>query len=462
MKAQREPTVMATLTKGEGMTLLIAPVSENVARQIERSGCNPQIQLLFRPGELSYKNFYIKNHLSEKVASDVWAMLSGKIVRRNRKRQQITSVRARVPLDAWQEFAERITREEHHGLEIPPSESAPAGSQSDQTAEGSDLQRLLRVDRILDPDSQDRTAEFRSLLEAAANGDPEAQYKVAESLIRGRQISESNFDDLYENERAAQRWYSSAAELGHLGAQYKVGRERLENWYHLGDMESDSEETRQQKVGESHAKGLELMVSAAKQGHEGAQDYLAWFYARNSFRITKKPPKTLTYGSPPDCAYDWGSAIKWLTKTAERGSWEAAAGIAEIYSHVLEDFGKAAEWFQRSIDMGSTAAWVKYSLGLLYEEGRGVAVSIERAINLYNEAAHDTTAKPAKDRVAALFLGGHGTPEDFRQAKKWLVKDLRSREHGDGRDKVTRLRAAKLLHHMYPDKYAAPQDDWRH
>jgi TPR repeat protein len=294
-------------------------------------------------------------------------------------------------------------------------DSAPSGLQPIQAAGNIDIQMVKEV---------------------AECGDPEAQYRLAETLIHDKPLPNcSDFRD--SNLYLSQLLFTKAAESGHPMAQYEVGKLRLGNNYYLMDRSQSfgDEKTVTVWASDSHAEGLKLMTLAAEQGCEEAQDYLAWFfpraYIKNHEQIRGQSIRKfcdLMGYEFPKYAYDWDQAIKWLTKKAERGNWKAANELANIYGAVLcdfeRDYSKEAEWRQKAIDMGSVYSSDKRKLGCLYEAGLGVPQSIEKAIKLYNEVAlHDDEAA---ERLEALFALGHGTQEDRRQAEKWLTEHLTS------------------------------------
>jgi uncharacterized caspase-like protein len=77
----------------------------------------------------------------------------------------------------------------------------------------------------------------------------------------------------------------------------------------------------------------------------------------------------------------------WSGKAAE-GDPVAMVYVGEAYAKGYggaPDYQSAALWFQRAADLGSARA--KQNLGHLYERGLGVPIDVEKALNLYREAA---------------------------------------------------------------------------
>jgi TPR repeat protein len=61
---------------------------------------------------------------------------------------------------------------------------------------------------------------------------------------------------------------------------------------------------------------------------------------------------------------DYGQAMHWFTKTADKGFVAALTFIGNCYSEGYQDYEKAIEYFQRAIDKDDAGAY--YYLGSLY------------------------------------------------------------------------------------------------
>jgi uncharacterized protein len=113
-----------------------------------------------------------------------------------------------------------------------------------------------------------------------------------------------------------------------------------------------------------------------------------------------------------------------------------------LMAYANGDFDTAAREFLRLSEQGDKSA--QYHMGLLYEEGQGVAQQMEKAIQCYRKAAEQGYVdayfalgeiylrQPGgqKDRIKAFYWLGlaakHGHPrgeEEFRRNRKAMTSD---------------------------------------
>ena len=117
--------------------------------------------------------------------------------------------------------------------------------------------------------------------------------------------------------------------------------------------------------------------------------------AMSTFMSARRPVRT----TQADCeirggeyvAYDranYQTALKVWLGQAEAGDADAQNYVGEIYLKGLgtdPDYGRAAQWFEKSAAKGSKRA--KINLGYLYESGQGVSQDLPKALNLYRDAS---------------------------------------------------------------------------
>ena len=86
---------------------------------------------------------------------------------------------------------------------------------------------------------------------------------------------------------------------------------------------------------------------------------------------------------------DESKAFAWFKRAAEAGN---VAGMVDLAG--MDRLGvngadpneeEAAHWFQKAVDRDSPAAM--FDLGQMYESGRGVAKSLDKAKDLYQRSA---------------------------------------------------------------------------
>jgi TPR repeat protein len=87
---------------------------------------------------------------------------------------------------------------------------------------------------------------------------------------------------------------------------------------------------------------------------------------------------------------NYDEAIRWFRMAADRGSSEGMRDLGGLYYLGMgklapPDFSRAAFWFEKAANSGEPDA--KYDLGRMYEDGLGVAKDLDKARQLYQDAA---------------------------------------------------------------------------
>ena len=72
----------------------------------------------------------------------------------------------------------------------------------------------------------------------------------------------------------------------------------------------------------------------------------------------------------------------------------------------------------------------QYNLGLMYEQGYGIAPDQQQAAAWFEKAAAQGSA-PAQAALGNLYLAGAGVPKDFAKAAYWHKKSLKQRPRTD-------------------------------
>lgn len=90
---------------------------------------------------------------------------------------------------------------------------------------------------------------------------------------------------------------------------------------------------------------------------------------------------------------------------------------------VAEDDKAAAEWFrQAAVQVNTDRLWAmlaQHNLGVMYAEGRGVPQDYKAALEWYRKAAEQGHAD-SQYNLGVMYAKGEGVAVDFLQAKKWL------------------------------------------
>lgn len=114
------------------------------------------------------------------------------------------------------------------------------------------------------------------------------------------------------------------------------------------------------------------------------------------------------------------AALPWAVRAAEGGDAAGAmnAGIC-YYAGVgtAQDYARAAEWFEKSVEMGHNRAL--NPLSYLYAEGLGVKQDVPHALQLA-ERACAMQVPHAAERLAEFYFKGQGVPKDLNRAETIL------------------------------------------
>jgi len=113
-------------------------------------------------------------------------------------------------------------------------------------------------------------------------------------------------------------------------------------------------------------------------------------------------------------------AIAAWHRAGERGSGDGWYEVGVSWSDA-EDFERAAEAYQKSIDLDPEQSYALVNLALLYEDGLGVPQSHARAFALFHEAAtHDSA--PAAFMVGQYLVFGRAVDADLEQGRQFLER----------------------------------------
>ena len=197
------------------------------------------------------------------------------------------------------------------------------------------------------PESPDSVAkeELKQILRGAEAGRPEAQFKLGQLLLSGR-------NGVGKSPEAAVSWFRKAAGKGHPGAQTGLG---LCRYYGLG-------------VGKDLDLAVEWFRKAAGQGYAEAQCCLGECY--ESGRGVEKNP---------------AEAVRWYVKAAEQRDLFAQNDLGLCFYHgtgVEKDPVRAVQWFRKAAEEGHAGA--QSNLGMCYEFGRGVGKDLAEADKWYS------------------------------------------------------------------------------
>ena len=86
---------------------------------------------------------------------------------------------------------------------------------------------------------------------------------------------------------------------------------------------------------------------------------------------------------------------------------------------MAQDYAKAREWYEKAAAKGNAGAMI--NLGLLYDNGHGVAQDYAKAREWYEKAAAKGNAD-AMANLGLLYENGQGVAQDYAKAREWYEK----------------------------------------
>lgn len=232
--------------------------------------------------------------------------------------------------------------------------------------------------------------------ESADKGDVASQYSLAEMYEGGEGVKQSYTDAFV--------WYLKAANQGHAQSQTIVG-----NAYKVGA-----------GVEKNLTESVRWYLKAAKQGYVSAQYSLGNMF-HNGLGVNR----------------DDKEAVHWYTKAANQNHIGSQFLLAQWYQEgygVKQDDKQALDWYlkvsehvnlpYRSIRAMNSKVYIldaQYSLGWIYENGRGVQKNYKEAVDWYTKAA-EQGYDVAQYNLALMYANGFGVPKDVKQAVVWYKK----------------------------------------
>ncbi len=122
---------------------------------------------------------------------------------------------------------------------------------------------------------------------------------------------------------------------------------------------------------------------------------------------------------------DERKALEYYLMAAENGSTGAMNNIGNFYLHgkgVAKDYDKAFAWYQKAAELSGNAA-AECSLGMCYQYGYGTKMDYEKARRFYELSAKQGLGL-AYYRMGLLYEQGLGVAKDIRIAKQYFGEAL--------------------------------------
>ncbi len=119
-------------------------------------------------------------------------------------------------------------------------------------------------------------------------------------------------------------------------------------------------------------------------------------------------------------AKDYAAALETFRPLAEGGDARARFMMGVMYENgygVARDLGLAVRWYRLAAEAGIASA--QYNLGIFYQRGTGVAADPGEAARWHARAAAQGHAA-AQNNLGALYFTGNGVARDPVEAWKWF------------------------------------------
>lgn len=227
--------------------------------------------------------------------------------------------------------------------------------------------------------------------EAAALGDPRAQFHVGVALSYG--LWGFPLDDA-----AATTHYYFAALGGDVGAAMALGHKHLLG---VGSPKNCETAVRYYEVAANRAVELREANASLPAIHDMPHRRLKTLHETQH----KK-------NIPTDAAI-----VDYYQFSADKGDPEATINLATLYFYgargLEQDLPRAAQLFHKAYELGASGG--AYHLGHLYSHGIGVGQNNDTAFKYLQEAANEGNTA-AQNELAYMYLHGKGTARDLDRA----------------------------------------------
>lgn len=124
---------------------------------------------------------------------------------------------------------------------------------------------------------------------------------------------------------------------------------------------------------------------------------------------------------------DYNSAIEHYKLSENKYAYFALGNIYKYGSGVETDYAKAFEYYMRSLSIKGGMPFASYAVGQAYELGQGVEKDLSSAHNFYAEALKGLEKVFTKNhddnisyKIGMMYLNGKGTAIDLERAEKYL------------------------------------------
>lgn len=169
-------------------------------------------------------------------------------------------------------------------------------------------------------------------------------------------------------------------------------------------------------------RSYQTLESRAFAGVAAAQHDLAALYVAGTGGVTR----------------DYGRAVFWFTKSAEKGMANAHYNLGVMYQQGLgvpQDAAAALGWYERAAQLGHPEAM--YNLGIANIEGIGAERNIARGVAFFKQAANAGVSQAAYN-LGVLYESNFIGPADLTKAAEWY-QTAANEGHAEAKKSLARL-----------------------
>ncbi len=253
-------------------------------------------------------------------------------------------------------------------------------------------------------------------LQAAKRGNRNAQFNLSALLMRKNTSLHNTEQGIY--------WLEQAAENEDSDAQYSLAQYLIKSEKHDADTHhkivywlkraaDNGNKTSQYTLAVSYLKGIYTELNLEKAYY--------WFHeaakkgdAASQFNVA------LMLDQGEGVKADADKAIEWYKKAAEQNEHGAQFNLGAKYLFgigIEQDIKKGISLIERAANQGNPAA--QTLLGNLLKQGEHIKKDYRRAYNLYLAAAENGYAE-AQYQLALLFATGQGVIKSNAQSVHWI------------------------------------------
>lgn len=218
---------------------------------------------------------------------------------------------------------------------------------------------------------------FESVLNAARDGDPDAQVAMGYMFFKGEGVA--------QDRREAARWFGLASDAGNAEAMCNLAYIKAHGMGVRCDIQG----------------AMELYERSAELGYPQAMFNLGFMYS-----------------DAAEVEQDWEKARHWYGRAAEAGSLVALHRLGVILEEGRgcdPDREAAMDCYTRAFDAGYPRSGVRLA-GMLVSEGK-----VDKASKMLVRAA-DMGSEDAMCELGRMSLSGEGMVRSEANARRWLRK----------------------------------------